>query len=276
MRDYPPLGSYQPFAATLGGPHAWGEDGRSSVSYHRDVLPDLIAGLKGIPALALADMPRKAEVAPAVLAAVYRLTSREIVDALLPMHTCVIIDRQQQGRREVERLHRSGHALSSAHFPGFLDLAYPDADGSPPVIGPGSPMPEPIALGPVRAAGWTESSKARDHRPLVHVKMLVAGRTWVWEDDFGREVWRFTPLRTWMGSANWTAASPSHLEFGLWSDDLELMARNTAFLLDLVRFSQPLDSTTAGPEPDLVPVDWDDAAFAEYVRELGPDEDEDW
>jgi hypothetical protein len=273
MRGYPPLGSYQPFAATLGGPHPWGEGGRSSVSYHRDVLPDLIAGLRSIPTLALADMPRKAEAAPAVLAAVYRLTSREIVDALLPMHTCVIIDRQQQGRHEVDRLHRDGRPLSSAHFPGFMDLAYPDADGSRPVITPGSSMPDPIELGPVRAAGWTGSGTARDYRPLVHVKMLVAGRTWVWENDVGQEVWSFTPLRTWMGSANWTATSPSHLEFGLWSDAPDLMARNTAFLLDLVRFSQPLDSTTAGPEPDLVAADWDDAAFAEYSREMDAEGD---
>jgi hypothetical protein len=53
------------------------------------------------------------------------------------------------------------------------------------------------------------------------------------------------------------------------------MARNTAFLLDLVRFSQPLDSATAGPEPDLVAADWDDAAFAEYSREMDVEDEGD-
>ena len=100
--------------------------------------------------------------------------------------------------------------------------------------------------------------------------MLLGGRTWIWEDDFGQEQSHFTPLRTWMGSANWTAFAPSHLEFGLWSDDEALLKRNLQFLLDLVRFSQPLDSLTAGPEPQLVDADWDDDAFSSYYAEYGP------
>ena len=99
--------------------------------------------------------------------------------------------------------------------------------------------------------------------------MLLAGRTWVWEDDWGREVFRFTPLRTWVGSANWTSLAPSHLEFGMWSDDPALMKRNQQFLLDVIRFSQPLDSITPGPEPELVYSGWDDAAFIEYYADWG-------
>jgi hypothetical protein len=57
------------------------------------------------------------------------------------------------------------------------------------------------------------------------------------------------------------------------------MERNQQFLLDAVRFSQPLDSVTPGPEPELVYPDWDDAAFAEYVDRWGwgdePPEEED-
>jgi hypothetical protein len=48
------------------------------------------------------------------------------------------------------------------------------------------------------------------------------------------------------------------------------MAANQPFLLDVIRFSQPLDSATAGPEPELVGADWDNEAFAEYVAEMGP------
>jgi hypothetical protein len=239
------------------------------VTYGAGVLPDLIDGLWELPALAAEAMPSKAEVRPAVIGCVYRLTSPEVISALLPLDCCIVVDRQQRAREPLERLHRDGEGLSSMYFRGFQDVSVPDADGRVPVIGPGSPMPDPLALGPVRAAGWTE---ARRSRPLVHVKMLLAGRTWVWEDDWGQEQFHFTPLRTWLGSAIWTSLAPSHLEFGLWSDDPKLMAANQRFLLDVVRFSQPLESVTDGPEPELVDADWDNEAFAEYVAEMGPSE----
>ena len=270
MPDYPPLGSYKPFSQSGHGPLTWGSSGASTVAYHRDVLPDLVAGLRGLPALAAEGMPGRAEARPAVLGCVYVLTSEDVIDALLDVDCCVIIDRQQTRLDAAHRLHAAGRPLSSAYFPGFEDLRLPDADGGTPVIGPYSPFPNPLALGPVRAAGWARSSAHGDRRPLVHVKMLVAGRTWLWEDDFGQEQHHFTPLRTWLGSANWTTFAPSHLEFGLWSDDPDLMAHNLSFLLDMIRFSQPLDSTTAGPEPELVTADWDDEAFREYLHDLGP------
>ena len=65
-------------------------------------------------------------------------------------------------------------------------------------------------------------------------------------------------------------AGPSRSGTG---DDPELMAHNLSFLLDMVRFSQPLDSVTAGPEPELVAADWDDEAFREYLHDLGPDDE---
>ncbi|WP_156119299.1 hypothetical protein [Modestobacter caceresii] len=47
------------------------------------------------------------------------------------------------------------------------------------------------------------------------------------------------------------------------------MAANRRFLLDVISFSQPLDSVTDGPEPELRDADWDNQAFAEYVAEMG-------
>jgi hypothetical protein len=274
MPSYPPLGSYEQFGRSAGGPFAWGEGGRSSVAYNEDVLPDLVAGLRALPGLARQGQPRKAEPTAAVLACVYVLTSSEIVDALIPLESCVIVDRQQANRRQLHRLHNEGRPLSTLHLPGFAEVGLPGPDGSGPVITPWGPMPDPVALGPVRAAGWS-AGKPGDLRPLLHAKMLVAGRTWVWENHFGAEEFHFTPLRTWMGSANWSAFAPSHLEFGVWSDDPALLARNLTYLLEMVRFSQPLDSTTAGPEPELVDADWaDDEEFREALRNLPPDEDD--
>jgi len=187
------------------------------------------------------------------------------------MQSCIVVDRQQTSRRELNRLHGSGLPLTTLHLPGFEGVTLPRPDGSAPVIGPGEPMPEPLELGPVRAAGWRPGGS---QKPLVHVKMLVGGRVWIWENDYGFEEWHFTPLRTWMGSANWTSLAPFHLEFGLWSDDLALLERNQRFLLDALHFSQPLDSETAGPEPDLVHVDFDDDAFAEYYAEMDREDPE--
>lgn len=258
----PPLGGYSEFRRSTGGPFPWGDGGRSSVAYGVDVLPDLVQGLRELPSLASAGMPPKAEATPAVLGCVYRLTSPDVIDALLPLESCVIVDRQQRQREPLERLHAGGRSLSSLHFRELDLVTQPEADGSAPVLGPYSGRPKPVELGPVRAAGWSTGPR-KQSLPLVHVKMLVAGRTWIWENDFGVEDFLFTPLRTWMGSANWTSFAPFHLEFGLWSDDTALLERNLAFLLGAVRFSQPLNSTTAAPEPELVDADFDDVAMAE-------------
>jgi hypothetical protein len=266
VSDFPPLGGYGEFNRSTGGPFSWGEGARSTVAYGVDVLPDLVRGLRELPALARSGMPRKAEARAAVLGCVYRLTSPEVIEALLPIESCVIVDRQQRQREPLEHLHREGMPLSTLHFSELQWVATPEADGSAPTVGPYSGQPDPVVIGPVRAAGWLTGPKVRS-RPLVHVKMLVAGRTWVWENEFGQEDFLFTPLRTWMGSANWTSFAPLHLEIGLWSDDKALLARNQAFLLGAVRFSQPLDSTTAGPEPELVDVTFDEAAMAEAYWE---------
>jgi hypothetical protein len=184
--EHPPLGGYDQFRRSRGGPFSWGEGGRSRISYGIDVLPDLIQGLRELPALAKEDMPTKAEAQPVVIGCVYRLTSDEVVDALLPLDTCIVVDRTQNKRATVDRLHREGRPLTTLYLPGFHDVARPLPNGRRPVIGPGSPPPEPLALGPARAAGWWSPGP---RRPLVHAKMLIAGRSWVWEDDWGQEQW---------------------------------------------------------------------------------------
>ena len=274
MPSYPPLGSYPEFSASAGGPFPWGDGGRSSVAYNEDVLPDLVAGLQALPSLARSGLPRKAEPRAAVMACVYVLTSSAVVDALIPLESCVIVDRQQANRRQLQRLHDKGQSLSTLGLPGLSEVAVPSPDGRAPVIGPYGGMPEPVSLGPVRAAGWS-AGKQGDHRPLLHAKMLVAGRTWVWEDDYGTERWHFTPMFTWLGSANWTALAPSHLEFGMWSDDPALVSRNLTYLLEVLRFSQPIESTTVGPEPELVDAEWaPDEEFREALRDLDGYEDD--
>lgn len=54
--------------------------------------------------------------------------------------------------------------------------------------------------------------------------------------------------------------------------------RSYSVVADVIAFSEPIDTTCAGPEPNLVQVEFDDAAMAEAMEEMAePDDDgEDW
>ncbi len=138
-------------------------------------------------------------------------------------------------------------------------------------------MPE-HELGPVRALGWLRE----DRKPLLNAKLLVLGHLAlnVYDPDngYGEEVLDFEPRTVWWGSANWTVRAGSHLEVGFACDDTTLVEEATAFVADVIAFSEPIDTTCAGPEPNLVQVEFDDAAMAEAMEEMAePDDDgEDW
>jgi hypothetical protein len=81
-------------------------------------------------------------------------------------------------------------------------------------------------------------------------------------------VFFFRPARLWAGSANWTVNARRSWEFGLWTDDPGLLGHATESVLQLLASSEPPGSVTATPTPDLLPVDYDDAAFAAYLAEV--------
>jgi hypothetical protein len=84
-------------------------------------------------------------------------------------------------------------------------------------------------------------------KPLLHATLLVLGWEMRGEGDFGEEHHWFDPSSVWWGSANWTKTAPTHLDAA-------------EFLDALIGFSEPLTSTSVGPEADLVGVDYDDQA----------------
>ena len=87
------------------------------------------------------------------------------------------------------------------------------------------------------------------------------------DDGIGVEVWQFEPQAVWWGSANWTQLSPSHLEVGFARDDPALVREAADFVADVIAVSEPVDITCVGPEPNLVPAEFDDAAMAEAAYE---------
>ncbi|MGF1617585.1 MAG: hypothetical protein ACFCU2_07225 [Acidimicrobiia bacterium] len=143
----------------------------------------------------------------------------------------------------------------------------PAVDGRATVLGPYSQMPE-HELGPIRVLGWQGKERKK---PLLHAKLLVLGElafvTYSPDDAPEFEKWEFTPQSVWLGSANWTRGSRSHLEVGFWSDDENLARHATWFIEDVMAFSEPAGSTCAGPEPNLVALDFDDEAMAAAARE---------
>ncbi len=95
--------------------------------------------------------------------------------------------------------------------------------------------------------------------------MLVMGRidpVDCGHPDYGSdEQLKFRPMALWWGSANWTEGSLNHLEFGFVSYDAGLLDAATDFVADVIAFSEPLGSECAGPEPNMLGYDVDDAAM---------------
>ncbi|OMC26433.1 hypothetical protein A5738_02885 [Mycobacterium colombiense] len=110
------------------------------------------------------------------------------------------------------------------------------------------------------------------HKPIAHAKLLVLGEIGVesfgpdFAPDYDEEC-RFIPQRVWFGSANWTEAARNHLETGFACDDAQLVEEATSFIAEMIAFSEPVDSASVGPEPNLVQVEYDEDAIAQAAAE---------
>ena len=89
------------------------------------------------------------------------------------------------------------------------------------------------------------------------------------------DVMGFTPRRLWVSSANFTRSSRRSLEFGYWTEDRALVQGAERFLVKVMRASEGLDPDADSFQPDLAPVEFDDAAMAKALAEMGWDEVDD-
>lgn len=267
--DFKPLGDYEELLRSA--PAGWGS-GTVTHGSGGVVLDDLIAGIQRHRETATAGYWPDQEPRPVAIGCVPWLTDQSIASALAGLGgCCIVVDKQQPDYAAVRYLAEHGSSLSSVYLSAFADRGLPDQDGSPPVIGPSSGMMPPVDLGPVRVVGWRKADDGRP-RPMLHAKLLVLGvATFQEDDEFGQEIFSFDPKTVWLGSANWTMAGRSHIEFGLWSTDPQLVERTFKYLESLLTFSEPRGSSTAGPEPQLVSAVWDNEAFYEYLAEHAPD-----
>jgi hypothetical protein len=77
----------------------------------------------------------------------------------------------------------------------------------------------------------------------------------------------FKPKRVWVSSANFTRQSRHNLEWGYWTEDKALVEGAEGFLVKLMASSEPIDATSDDLDPELAPIEFDDDAFIEYLRD---------
>lgn len=202
---------------------------------------------------------------PAAMGCVPWLTHEGIADRLIRMQSCVVITKPEWSGPSLTRLHAEGGHFPTSAIRGFDEYAPRDERGHPTVVGPHGPWPPHEShVRPVRVAGYSAKNA-----PLLHAKVLVLGDVHWYEEEFGGEKEWFTPRLIWWGSANWTNKAESHLEFGTFSDDRDLLQRATEFVSDAIKLSEPLGTTQQRPTPEFLPVDYDDAAIRAYFAEVG-------
>lgn len=216
-----------------------------------------------------------------VIACAMAMDDRELLAELRRCEsTCVIVTKQEQrryGKEAFQRLEEhaaNAQGLAQSAFSELAELA-PTSNGKPVVVGPyGPPLDGDVPA--VRELGFR---KVNDKLvPIVHAKMaLVGDMCWTDEHPSGHVVDDifFVPRKLWAGSANFTGSSRRNLEFGMWITDAALLKAARTFLLGLVAMSEPLRQGPDDMRPELAPVDYDDAAFIEYMREAAPCEDAD-
>jgi hypothetical protein len=283
MDDITPLGSLDAFKRWF-TPRPWGGEGWRA-TFGPAVVADLVKGLRDHPAAVKLRFPAKAEAYPVVLGCVNLLTSKEVVDALLSMmadpppsftgfwpgaSSCVIVDKAAYAfPHQLDRLSREGVGVQQALLRDIEYWGRPEG-GRPPVITPNTIQDR--ELEPVRVVGWKKANNKK--APMLHAKLAVCCAAYTWEGEMGGWNDHLLPMSVWMGSANWTALSSSHLEFGAWTTDKALAEAALQFMTDVIKVSEPWGSEAERPSPELVAANWDDEAFAELWSELRDGSDE--
>lgn len=192
---------------------------------------------------------------------------------------CVVVTKQSARKHsttEYEALRRfadEAQGIEQEAFPELDELA-PPQDGVPLIVGPATPRLSAYTP-PIRELGFRKVGNRLV--PIVHAKIALIGEMrWTDEHPSGYLVDElfFSPKRLWVGSANFTKSSRRSLEMGMWIKNQETLTAARKFLLRLIAASEPLDSSHSDMSPELVPVEYDDVAMLEYLRETAFDDNE--
>jgi hypothetical protein len=249
-----------------------------------NVLRGFVDGIDDFIKLSQPRWRRFRSLGPALLGSAMWINDEELINKLGELSAaCVVVTKQ--GRkptdlrklRPLEALNERTPGMPVQAFSALTDLAPRLEDGGPALVGPSSPMYHG-RVATIRTLGFRKLPGSEESSPpIIHAKLAVLGHLW-WhdEDEFGiADVIGFQARRLWVSSANFTNSSRRSLEFGYWTEDLVLLQGAQRFLVKLMRSSEGLDPDADSFDPDLAPVQYDDAAMAEAYAQLRWDEAED-
>ncbi|VBA38775.1 hypothetical protein LAUMK191_05669 [Mycobacterium attenuatum] len=256
-----PLGEYELFKKWSGRPRTWGANSEARAWFGGQLLDGLCTVLDEHLAAAGGQS--------AAIGCVPWLTSYAVIDRLAKLTSlCVVIDKGTENRDAVSRLmgeHQDGfqRGFPNSAVSGLSDMM-PAPNGERFIVCPYTPREAmEYLIEPVRIVGW----RGGRNNPILHAKMLVLGRIDLeayGHPDYGSdERLEFQPMAVWWGSANWTEGSRNHLEVGSVTNDAKFLSAATDFVADVIAFSEPLGSDCAGPEPNMLRCEVDDAAMWE-------------
>lgn len=248
------------------------EEGNGAL-FGRDVLRGLVEGIDDFVEMRQPRWRQFRSLGPAALGCAMWIDDPALLRSLEKLSgACVVVTKQgrsERRRRELAGLHGFNERASGLPLRAFPVLGgiAPKADGRPVVIGPHDRVDD-VWVPSIRTLGYRK--RAGPWPPIMHAKLVLLGSLW-WHDEGSvgvEDVVGFTPRRLWVSSANLTRASRRSLEWGYWTEDAALVKGAERFLLRLVRFSEDLDPQADAFDPELAPVEFDQAAMAEAFAEM--------
>jgi hypothetical protein len=254
------------------------EEGNRAL-FGRDVLRGLTDGIDDFIHMRQPRWQRFRSLGPVLLGSAMWIDDQELIERIGELSAaCIIITKQ--GRKESSLRKLELLRALNERTPGILIRAFADLSGLAPKVGGGPAIVGPYtstdtAVVPtIRTLGYRRLSSLP---PIIHAKLALLGHLW-WHDEgvlgHVEDVVGFTPRRLWISSANFTRSSRHNLEFGYWTEDRALVHGAERFLVTLMRSSEGLDPEADAFDPDLAPIDFDDAAMAGAWAEVRLDEGE--
>lgn len=252
-----------------------GEPGNSAF-FGRNVLRGLVDGIDDFIHLRQERWTRYRPLGPALLGSAMWINDLELIHKLGELYAaCIVVSKQGRRRHELAKLkplaklNERTPGMPVQAFSALTQLA-PKENGKPAILGPYSPAYDG-SVPTIRTLGFRKlSDPVESSPPILHANLALLGHLW-WhdEDDFGfADVIGFEANRLWVSSANFTSSSRRSLEFGYWTEDPALLDGAERFLVKLMRSSEALDPDSDSFDPELAPVEYDNAAMYEAMVEM--------
>lgn len=268
-----------PFPPEFDDEFAFGPEPGNKAFFGRTVLQGLIDGIDDFIRLRERRWHTARSPRPVLLGSAMAIGDEELLGKIGELSAaCIVIPKNNAAAGvggNLERLRALNERTPGIPLRAFWELSEhaPKVGGRPQVVGPYGPMDD-FVIPTIRTIGYRRLT----HRPpILHAKLALLGDLW-WHDEDGSgasgDYLGFTARRLWVSSANFTRASCRSLEFGIWTENADLMDGTRRFLVSLMKYSEPLDPTADDLDPELAPVEFDDEALAEAAAAMEWDEDE--